>query len=152
MAQILPRGKRETNSPEETFLLAREIGSEVQGGEIFALIGDLGAGKTLFVQGLAKGLEVPEEVYVASPTFTLLDTYPGRLTLHHLDLYRLGDIDELELIGWRDCLNDDSVVAIEWADKMLQYLPPERTIAVKITFKSAESRIIEWTPLSELKK
>jgi len=112
-------------SPAHTQRLAAALGRQLQGGEIIALRGDLGAGKTCFVQGLAKGLDVPPEIYVRSPTFALIDEYPGRHTLFHLDLYRLEDEDELEAIGWRDCLDGHAVVAIEWAERVQHALPPD---------------------------
>lgn len=115
-------------SPEETQALAERLGRLLQGGECLALEGDLGAGKTCFVQGLAKGLDVPEDVYVRSPTFALLDEYPGRIPLFHLDLYRLEDEDELEAIGWRDCLRPDAVVAVEWSNRIPDALPPDKLI------------------------
>ncbi len=138
-----------TNSQEETFQLAEEMGRSMRGGEVIALIGDLGAGKTLFVQGLARGLGIPEEAYISSPTFTLIDSHRGRLNLHHLDLYRLSDIDELEAIGWRDCLTEDSVTAIEWADKIAEYLPPEETTIVEIEILDDEKRKISIYSMAE---
>lgn len=112
-----------TDSPESTQLVAEKLGSLMVGGEVLAMQGDLGAGKTCFVQGLAQGIDVPPDVYVRSPTFTLIDEYPGRLPMFHLDLYRLADLDELEAIGWRECLNGKAVVAVEWADRLEDFLP-----------------------------
>jgi tRNA threonylcarbamoyladenosine biosynthesis protein TsaE len=84
---------------------------------VLALEGDLGSGKTCFVQGLAQGLGVPADVYVTSPTYTLVNAYEGRLPLHHVDLYRLG-LDELADIGLFDLMQPPAVVAIEWAERM----------------------------------
>ncbi len=112
-----------SHSPEQTQSIAKKLGTLLQGGEVLAMQGDLGAGKTCFVQGLAQGLDVPPDIYVRSPTFTLMDEYPGRVPLFHLDLYRLADLDELEAIGWRECLNGTSVVAVEWADRLEDFLP-----------------------------
>ena len=120
---MTPKISVESHSPEETQAFAHRLGEHMAGGEVLALQGDLGAGKTCFVQGLAEGLDVPPSVYVRSPTFTLMDEYPGRMTLFHLDLYRLADIDELEAIGWRECLNGDAVVAVEWANRLEHFLP-----------------------------
>jgi tRNA threonylcarbamoyladenosine biosynthesis protein TsaE len=125
-----------SQSFEQTHAFAKALARYLQGGEILALHGDLGAGKTCFVQGLAEGLDVPTHIYVRSPTFTLIDLY-------HLDLYRLEEIDELEAIGWRDCLDGSSVIAIEWADRLEQYLPLPY-IEISIAIKSDESRIISW--------
>ncbi len=86
-------------------------------GVILAISGPLGAGKTAFVKGLARGIEVPDSFLVTSPTFTIVNEYPGRLSLYHMDLYRIEDFAELEDFGWHDMLGNDAVVAIEWADK-----------------------------------
>ncbi len=131
-----------THSPQETAAVAEALGRLLRGGEVLALIGDLGAGKTCFVQGLAVGLEIPEEAYVRSPTFSLIEQYEGRLPVYHLDLYRLSDADELEAIGWRDCLDGASVVAVEWADQLQGYLPSDY-IAIRLRSKGPEEREIQ---------
>jgi len=133
----------ESNSAEESYAFAESLGRCLVGGEVIALHGDLGAGKTLFVQGLAKGLDVPPEVYVRSPTFALIDQYPGRYELYHLDLYRLGYSDELESIGWRDCLDGKAVVAIEWANRLEDYLPKTH-MEITIEIISEDTRLISW--------
>ncbi len=130
-----------THSAEETQAFAEALGRILKGGEVLALEGDLGAGKTCFVQGLAAGLEVPPEVYVCSPTYTLHDSYPGRKTLHHLDLYRLGDADELEEIGWRDYLDGEAIVVIEWANRIEDYLPPD-FLLIRLEILDAHRRTI----------
>jgi tRNA threonylcarbamoyladenosine biosynthesis protein TsaE len=89
---------------------------------IIALIGDLGSGKTAFVQGLASGLDVPVEYYVTSPTFTLINEYPGRLPLYHADLYRLETVRDFEDIGLDELLYGQGVLAVEWADKLAENL------------------------------
>ena len=129
----------ETHSPEETKELAASLGRALEGGEVLALSGDLGAGKTCFVQGLAQGLDVGDDVYVRSPTFTLVDAYPGRRILYHYDLYRLSDVDELEAIGWRDCLDGEAVVAVEWANRLEEYLPEQR-LELSIELGKEDSR------------
>ena len=132
------RNKRiaiETSSAEETRALAKALGEALRGGEVLALQGDLGAGKTCFVQGLAQGLNVPDHVYVRSPSFTILDCYEGSRTIHHLDLYRLAEPDELELIGIRDCLDGESILAVEWADRFPESLPADR---IEITIEIGE--------------
>jgi tRNA threonylcarbamoyladenosine biosynthesis protein TsaE len=85
---------------------------------LISLTGPLGCGKTAFVQGLAEGLGVPQEYYITSPTFTLINEYPGRLPLYHVDLYRLDDLVELEDIGLDEILAAEGVVAVEWAEKL----------------------------------
>jgi tRNA threonylcarbamoyladenosine biosynthesis protein TsaE len=107
-----------THSSEETFTLGRKIGSLIADPILLGLSGDLGSGKTVFVQGLAKGLEVPPEYYITSPTFTLVNEYPGRLRLFHIDLYRLDHYADLEDIGLDDILSANAVAAIEWAEKL----------------------------------
>lgn len=112
-----------TRSVRETQDLGQKIGSLIKQPLIIALTGDLGCGKTAFVQGLAKGLEVPDGYYITSPTFTLINEYPGRHPLVHMDLYRLENIDDLEDIGLDEMLYGQAVIAIEWADKLSDNLP-----------------------------
>lgn len=107
-----------TNSPQETFNFGRTIGSMVQEGTVIALTGDLGCGKTLFVQGLAQGLDVPENYYVTSPSYTLINEYPGRCRLFHADLYRMAGRVDIESTGLYELLESDGVLAIEWAEKI----------------------------------
>jgi tRNA threonylcarbamoyladenosine biosynthesis protein TsaE len=103
---------------EETRLIGKIIGEMAEAGNIIALKGDLGSGKTALVQGLARGLNVPEKIYVTSPSYTLVQEYPGRLPLFHIDLYRLSEMD-FEDIGLYDILDTKSaVVAIEWAERL----------------------------------
>jgi tRNA threonylcarbamoyladenosine biosynthesis protein TsaE len=103
---------------EETNKLGKRIGTLVSNRMVLALTGELGSGKTSFVQGLANGLDVPEGYYITSPSFTLINEYPGRHRLFHVDLYRMDALHDLEDIGLYDILEQDSVVAIEWADKL----------------------------------
>lgn len=112
-----------TCSIRETQDLSQKLGRLLNQPLIIALIGELGSGKTAFVQGLAKGLAVPDEYYITSPTFTLINEYPGRCPLVHVDLYRLENLGDLEDIGLDEMLNDQAVIAIEWADKLSDRLP-----------------------------
>ncbi len=114
----------ETRSAAETQRLARMIGALAPPGLVLTIAGDLGSGKTCFVQGLARGLEVPQEVYVTSPSYTLVNSYDGRHPLHHVDLYRLGAAD-LDDIGLFDLMVAPAVVAIEWPERMADDLPSE---------------------------
>ena len=107
-----------TRSADETRQLGRTIGRLANQPLVIALIGDLGSGKTAFVHGLAKGLDVPAEYYITSPTFTLINEYPGRLPLFHADLYRLETVQDLEDICLDELVYDQGVLAIEWADKL----------------------------------
>ena len=107
-----------TTSVSETLNLGEVLGQSISAPMVIALTGDLGSGKTVFVQGLARGLDVPGEYYITSPSYTLINEYPGRLTLYHADLYRLAggiDLEDLELL---DLVNGKGVVAIEWADRI----------------------------------
>ncbi len=134
-----------TLSPTETRKLGEQLGQYLEEGSVFALYGDLGSGKTAFVQGLAKGLGVPDDQYVTSPTFTLINEYQGRLRLFHIDLYRLNDFSEMEDLGFDEILKSDSVVAIEWSEKL-----PENFVSgyIKIKFDAIDdtSRKISIIP------
>ncbi|MCD8336540.1 MAG: tRNA (adenosine(37)-N6)-threonylcarbamoyltransferase complex ATPase subunit type 1 TsaE [Lachnospiraceae bacterium] len=120
----------ETNSEQETFLVGRRLGEEAHPGQIFALEGDLGVGKTILTKGLAAGLGITEPV--SSPTFTIVQIYEeGRLPLYHFDVYRIGDIEEMEEIGYEDYFYGNGVCLIEWANLIGELLPPQ-TIRISI--------------------
>lgn len=122
--------KIETHSPEETFALGVTCGKYAKKGQVYALDGDLGCGKTVFTQGFAKGLGVKEPV--TSPTFTILQIYnEGRLPLYHFDVYRIEDEDEMDEIGYEDCFYGEGVSLVEWAEK-IDDLMPEETIRINI--------------------
>jgi len=107
----------ESKTAEETLALGESIGKMISQGLAMALKGDLGAGKTTFVKGLAKGLGVSEDYYITSPTFTIINEYPALpLTLYHLDLYRLSSAEELDYIGFDDIVGDNHVIVVEWPD------------------------------------
>jgi tRNA threonylcarbamoyladenosine biosynthesis protein TsaE len=133
-----------TGSPEETEALGERIGLGLRGGEVVLLTGDLGAGKTAFVRGLARGVGAdPEDV--ASPTFVLLTAYPGRLTLHHADLYRLtGCGDEGEL-GLDELPGPEGVLAVEWAER-LRDRPWARQVRVALSHAGGNARRIVIEP------
>lgn len=109
-----------THSAEETQGLGQALGAIIVQPIIIALTGDLGSGKTAFVQGLSRGLDVSEKTYITSPTFTLINEYPGRHPLLHVDLYRIEHELELEEIGMDDLLHQEAVIAIEWAEKLYE--------------------------------
>jgi len=116
----------ESHSAEETYELGVKMGQEAKAGEVYALIGDLGVGKTAFAEGFARGLGVTEPV--ASPTFTIVSQYDeGRLPFYHFDVYRIGDLSEMDEIGYEDCFYGDGVSLVEWADLIEELLPEERT-------------------------
>ncbi len=130
-----------TRSPDETRNLGGAIGRHISSPLIIALYGDLGSGKTAFVQGLAAGLEVPSEFYITSPTFTLINEYPGRLPLLHIDLYRLDRVDDFDDIGLDELLYERAVTAIEWAQKLTEPLPEDHLL-VKFSITGDSSRDI----------
>ena len=128
---------------EATIAFGREFAAQLAAGEVLALCGDLGAGKTHFVKGLAAGLGASTEA--TSPTFTLIHEYrDGRLPLFHFDLYRLESEDELLRIGWDDYLDDEGVLAIEWADKFPALMPPH-TRWLRFRHRPDGSREVEVT-------
>jgi len=130
-----------TRSVDETQKLGEIIGTAVTGGTVLALTGDLGSGKTAFVQGLARGLEVPDDYYITSPSYTLINEYPGRFPLFHVDLYRITASVGIEDIGLYEILGDNRVVAIEWADRIEQKLLPD-SIAIRFEFTDDDTRKI----------
>ena len=133
-----------TSSEAETEDLAAELAASFRGGEVVLLSGELGAGKTVFVRGLARGVGA-DPAEVASPTFVLLTAYPGRLTLHHADLYRLrGDGDEREL-GLDELPGSGGVLAIEWADR-LAFAPWDRAVRVRLEHAGGNARRIDISP------
>jgi tRNA threonylcarbamoyladenosine biosynthesis protein TsaE len=134
----------ETRSPEETQALGERLGQILQAGDVISLVGELGAGKTCLVQGLARGLGVPPGERVASPTFTIVNEHFGRLKLYHVDLYRLEERRELEEIGLVDYLEGGGVAVVEWFDRFPDFRPPDR-IDVDITILDEESRRITAT-------
>ena len=129
-------------SDRETEALGEELARRLQPGDVVALYGDLGAGKTAFVRGLARGLEVTEPV--SSPTFTIVNEYPGRLSLFHFDMYRLSGPEELFDIGWEDYLERGGVCATEWSENVEKALleAPGRLIRVRIERLDETSRSI----------
>lgn len=115
----------ETNNAKETFELGVRIGKEAKAGDVYTLIGDLGVGKTVFTQGMAKGLEIDEPI--SSPTFTIVQVYEeGRLPFYHFDVYRIGDVEEMDEIGYEDYIYGQGVSLIEWSDLIEEILPKRR--------------------------
>ena len=120
----------ETYSAKETAELGRRLGKEAKAGEVYTLIGDLGVGKTVFTKGIAEGLGITEPVN--SPTFTIVQVYDtGRMPFYHFDVYRIGDIEEMDEIGYEDYFYGDGVCLIEWAEQIEELLP-ENVIAITI--------------------
>ena len=120
----------ETYSPEETFQAGKRLGEQAGKGQVYCLDGDLGVGKTVFTQGFAKGLGIQSDVN--SPTFTIIQQYEeGRLPLYHFDVYRIGDISEMDEIGYEDCFYGEGVCLIEWAS-LVEEIIPETAIEITI--------------------
>lgn len=120
----------ETRSPEETFALGEKIGRQARKGQVYTLTGDLGTGKTVFTQGVAVGLGIREPVN--SPTFTIVQVYEeGRLPFYHFDVYRIGDIEEMEEIGYDDYFFGEGICLIEWAE-LIEDILPENRISITI--------------------
>ena len=122
--------KIETFSAEETYKIGEQMGREAKAGDVLCLVGDLGVGKTVFTQGFAAGLGITEPV--SSPTFTIVQTYDeGRIPFYHFDVYRIGDISEMDEIGHEDCFYGDGVSLVEWGG-LIEEILPEDVITVKI--------------------
>ncbi len=116
----------ETHSADETFQVGKEIGKNASAGSVYTLIGDLGVGKTVFTQGVADGLGISEPI--SSPTFTILQVYDeGRMPFYHFDVYRIGDVEEMEEIGYEDCFYGEGICFIEWANLIEEILPDTYT-------------------------
>lgn len=120
----------ESFGPEDTFALGKSLGAKAKAGDVFCLDGDLGTGKTVFTQGFARGLGIEEPVN--SPTFTIIQQYDsGRLPLYHFDVYRIGDISEMDEVGYEDCFYGEGVTLIEWSGLIREILP-DRVTRVRI--------------------
>ncbi len=131
-----------SKNAEQTHSLGQNIGKLITQNISIALNGDLGAGKTTFVQGLAKGLGISEDYYITSPTFNIINDYPAKnFTLSHLDLYRLADVDELEYIGFDDLLDSNHIIVVEWP-KLLNDISFKFDIEINFEFDSDFNRII----------
>lgn len=130
-----------THSPEETRALGGRLAEALQGGEVIAFAGDLGAGKTAFVSGMAAALGVEERV--TSPTFTIVNEYEGgRLPLFHFDMYRLGSADELFHIGWEDYLARGGVCAVEWSENVEEAIDEDAIHVSILRGEDENSRVI----------
>lgn len=122
--------RTETRSPEETFRLGRAVGEFLVAGDVVALVGELGAGKTTIARGIACGLGYADWNRVNSPTYVLEQVYPGRLSIHHYDAYRISGEEEFLLLGFEEHLDEDmqAVCLVEWADRVAPSLPPDRLL------------------------
>jgi tRNA threonylcarbamoyladenosine biosynthesis protein TsaE len=132
-----------TRTADQTRKLGRLIGSCLQSGAVIRLVGALGSGKTCFVQGLARGLAVPPEYDVTSPTYALVHEYPGRLPLAHVDLYRIADEMDAEAIGLLDLMDSRTVVAVEWSDRLENGFWPREALLITLEARDDEIRCIQ---------
>lgn len=120
---IMKTEQIESFSPEDTFAFGEQLGRQAVPGQVYTLIGDLGVGKTVFTQGVAAGLGIQEPV--SSPTFTIIQIYEeGRMPFYHFDVYRIGDVEEMDEIGYEDCFYGNGLCLIEWANLIEEILPP----------------------------
>ena len=138
----------ETNSAKETYQLGFELGSKAQKGQVFTLVGDLGVGKTVFTQGMAEGLAITEPI--SSPTFTIVQVYDeGRLPFYHFDVYRIGDISEMDEIGFEDYVYGEGVSLIEWANLIEEILPEKR---IEITIEKDLEKGFDYRKITILEQ
>ncbi|WP_242355536.1 MULTISPECIES: tRNA (adenosine(37)-N6)-threonylcarbamoyltransferase complex ATPase subunit type 1 TsaE [Anaeromyxobacter] len=135
--------RRTTRSARATYALGRKLGGLLQPGDVVALVGELGAGKTQLVRGACEGAEVPAEE-VSSPSFAIVATYRGRIPVHHADLYRIGDEDELYGTGFGDLVGGEGALLVEWADRIPSALSAERlTLTLSHDAKAPSVRHVE---------
>jgi len=132
----------QTRSSAETIRIGKSIGKLLLPGDIVALVGELGSGKTQFIKGMATGVGVGKPTYISSPSFTLINEYPGRIPFYHIDLFRLKWEKEAEELGLEDYFQGEGITAIEWADKIPILLPKEMLL-IRITYTEKNIRSIE---------
>lgn len=131
-----------TNSAKETVALGEKLAKGLSKGDVVALYGDLGSGKTTFTKGIGKGLGAEDAGHINSPTFVLIKEYKARLPIYHIDLYRLDNLQDIEDIAIEEYIYGDGVVVIEWAEK-INTLLPKKHIAVKFKIKDGDKREIK---------
>ena len=130
-----------TKSPEETKNLGKEISKIIKPGDLLAFYGELGAGKTCFIQGISLGLEVKD--YVTSPSFTIINEYQGKIPIYHFDLFRFDNAEEILELGYEEYFYGEGLIVIEWAEKIEQFLPKEH-LKIDIKFKDCYERTISF--------
>ena len=136
----------ETHSSRSTRMWGRRLGTILEGGELIGFTGDLGVGKTCFIKGLGRGLDLPED-QILSPTFTMIQEHRGRLPLFHIDLYRLESV-AIDDLGLREYLFSDAVAAVEWFER-LREAPELSHLSIRITYAEANGRVIEFSGAGE---
>ena len=132
----------QTHSPEETQAIGRQIGETLKVGDVIALIGDLGAGKTCLAQGIARGVGIAAHEIVNSPSYTLINEYAGEIPIYHIDLYRLKHHGEIVDLGLEEFLEGNGICIIEWADRMSNLLPANH-IQITMTWVDETTRVID---------
>ncbi|MHC4426160.1 MAG: tRNA (adenosine(37)-N6)-threonylcarbamoyltransferase complex ATPase subunit type 1 TsaE [Planctomycetota bacterium] len=137
-----------SSSPGETIELGRKIGSQLKGGEVIAVCGPLGSGKTHLIKGIAAGAGAKDHKHINSPTFVIVNEYAGRLDIYHIDAYRLNSVSEFEMLGFDDFCHPQSVVLIEWADKIESALKALVYVRIELGYAGRTKRNIhvENTP------
>jgi len=138
-----------SNSPEQTIALGTKLGSQLKGGEVVAVCGALGSGKTHLIKGIASGAGAAEGSKVTSPTFVIINEYKARLDIYHIDAYRLESISEFEMLGFDDYCHPQSVVLIEWADKIRSALNNINCIWVELSHTAKNRRKIQITNIPD---
>ena len=138
-----------SNSSEETIKFGRKFGSQLKGGEVIAVCGALGSGKTHLIKGIASGAGATESTKVTSPTFVIINEYKARFDIYHMDAYRLESISEFEMLGFDDYCNPQSVVLIEWADKIESVLKDINYIRVELFHTGQNTRKIHFTNMPD---
>jgi tRNA threonylcarbamoyladenosine biosynthesis protein TsaE len=131
-----------SHSPEQTVELGRRIGRQLRGGEVFAITGPLGSGKTRLIKGVAAGAGAEDLRSVTSPTFVIVNQYEGRLDIYHIDAYRLNSVAEFEMLGFDDFCYPESVVLIEWADKIAPAIRNIDSIRIELAHAGKQARTI----------
>ncbi len=145
-----------TQSPEETKALGQKIGQNLTSGDVVLLFGNLGAGKTALVQGLALGLEIDPNYYVNSPTFTIINEYSAKIPIHHIDLYRIESFAEMDNLGLEEIIYGQGATIIEWAEKLFHdsspekplYYPLDSHLEISIEIKEENQRLLKIKPLN----
>ena len=132
-----------TKSPEETKNIGEEVGKLANRGDLLAFYGELGTGKTCFIQGVSRALKVKD--YVTSPSFTIINEYQGKIPLFHFDLFRLNNADEILELSYKEYFYGEGLTVIEWAEKIEQFLPKEH-LKIAIKFKDRDQRLISFIP------
>lgn len=132
-----------TKSSDETVQLGERLGRMLRPGDFIALVGELGAGKTQFAKGIARGLEVDPGTPVTSPTYTILNIYPGRLPLYHFDLYRLEGAHDVDALGFEEYFSGDGACVVEWAERLDGDLPDD-VLTVTLSHEDVEERTVSF--------